>query len=134
MSKQLTVKVINGKTEFNRVFNVDNKAKDNDIFGKVIDWIFKASDLYRQVSKGHPKANEITDLQMKCDGFKWDTLTVEAGLKDKFKFGTTAKSKRNFARNMWAVYQFVTDDFATKVTIEQVIQREGALIPEISAN
>jgi hypothetical protein len=132
--KTLKATFKNGTFETSRTFEIENKAKENVYFGTLLRWMFRASEVYRQVSKGAPKATELNEIKLECDGFKFDTNTIEAGLKDKFKFGRTAKSKGNFAKNLWTVYKFVTEDQPTDVVGNVISELDEVVASEAIAN
>jgi len=110
-SLELTVKA--GDKSLSKSIELSNKVSDSVIFGTAIQWIFRANDVLRKVSKGYLKATEPIELSIKCGSVLWDTAKVEDQYKDKFKFGANAKSKRNFASNVWTVYQFLTSENET---------------------
>jgi hypothetical protein len=128
--KVLKATFTNGTFSTTRSFKIENKSSDGIYFGTLLKWMFRASDTYRKVSKGAPKATEISHVKLECNGFKFDSNTIEAGLTDKFKFGNTAKSKRNFADNLWTVYKFVTDDMAP----EEFKNVQAELTAEVASN
>lgn len=108
--KTLELIISNETQSLSKSIELSSKAKDSVVFGTALNWIFKANDVLRKVSRGYLKATQQVDLTIKCGSLIWESAKVEDQYKEKFRFGLNPQSKRNFANNVWTVYQFLTSE------------------------
>lgn len=107
---KLELELRNGDTTFKRTIAVKGRLNKSKAFGTAINDFFRLVALQSNGTVKLFKMNKPFDVIIKYGRQTIDTTKISSELKTKFKLNKTAKRKRTFAKNVWAVLEFMTAD------------------------
>lgn len=111
--------------QWNGEFEMANdKAQLRKVTGTLLNRFFQFNALCKKCSAKGFKANDQVHIWFKVEnenvGFNTDWIKNE-NIKAKLKVGQSAKSKRNFAKRVSAIIEFVTSGWEYK-SLEELIE------------
>lgn len=112
--KTVKFQVKNADTVFTRELNlgIDGRTtlKPSVAFGTVLNDLFELVNLQKQNAVKLFKFSQPFDVKIEYDRKVIDTAVIPSELKTKFKLNSNPKRQKAFAKNVFAILNYVTSD------------------------
>lgn len=120
--KNVNLQVFDGKTQFNKSFELHSQTGDKKIIGTSINQLFEFNSRLKKYGASHFKANsELSVIIAVNNEVLLDTYELNSQYGFKLKFGNTAKSKKKFALCINDLVTWAAED-VKPVTLQELIE------------
>lgn len=120
--KNVVLEVFTGNTQIKKTIQVNSNLGFSKLLGTSINSIFEFNERLRKYNASHIKANDVVSVVISVnDKPVIDSYELNSEYGFKLKFGQSAKSKKRFAKCLYDLTEWATQDVKV-IAIDELLK------------